>query len=172
MPKYVRLAFVVMAGIFLSAGTASAQNAPVWKKVCADEKKAETCRITQELFVNQKGKDGERQVVGRILGLTVLYATDTKTNKRYPFLSVQLPLGVDLRPGAVLKVDKGEDIPVRYLRCRETGCDVSVQLDSALLKAFQAGNVLHVVFRPWGTAQARGVRASLQGFSKAFKGLR
>lgn len=162
-------AAVLAAVVSMPAG---AQTTPVWKKTCPDAAKEETCRITQQHYLPKKGEDGRQHVAGRLLGLTVLYATDSGTKKRHPYLSVQMPMGVDLRPGAVLKVDNGKDIPVRYLRCTPSGCDASLRLDSGLLDALKAGNDLFVGFRPWGSARTTVVKASLTGFSKAYSSLK
>jgi len=163
------LFFIVPAVSWLFlAMPAHTQQAPVWQKICGNANKAETCRISQQLFISQKGKDGKQKAGGRILGLTVLYAGE----KRAPHLSISLPLGVDLRPGAVLKVDKGKDIPVQYLRCTQAGCDASLKLDDTYLKALKAGNNLLVGFRPWGSGKTTVLKASLTGFSKVFKGLK
>ena len=159
---------IVAIGFFMHA---HAQTGVVWQKLCNDPEKAETCRITQQLYLSQEGEDGKQQTAGRILGLTVLHVTHSKTNKRQPYMSVQMPMGVDLRPGAVLKVDQGKDIPVRYLRCTQAGCDASIHLDPGLLAALKAGNDLFVGFRPWGSDQTTVLKASLKGFSKAYASL-
>ena len=110
--------------------------------------------------------------MGKILGLAVIYVLAPKSKKREPYLSIQMPLGVDLRRGAVLRVDKGKEIPVQYLRCTNSGCDASLKLDSEILKALKAGNGLLVGFLPWGTNKTTVVNASLKGFTKAFKAIK
>ena len=112
--------------------SAGAQSADVWQRVCENGNDAQSCRITQELFVTRTGADGTEQVAGRILGLHVLYAIEEPTGRWLPYLSVQMPMGVDLRPGAVLKVDQGADIPIQYLRCTEAGCDCQHPVATAL----------------------------------------
>ena len=162
---------VTLLVLSVAAVSARAQTANVWERVCADANDARSCRITQELFVTRTGADGTEQVAGRILGLHVLYAVEETTGRRLPYLSVQMPMGVDLRPGAVLKVDQGADIPIQYLRCTEAGCDASIQLQPALLQALQAGKELFVGFRAWGSEETTVLSASLIGFSKAYAAL-
>ena len=149
----------------------AAQEESDWKLICADGLKPETCKITLTLFFSKK-VDGKQKIVGKVLGLTVVYVADAKSKKRQPHLSIQMPLGVDLRRGAVLKVDKGKEIPVRYLRCTNNGCDASLKLDSKFLKALKAGNNLFVGFLPWGGNKNTAVNASLKGFNKAFNTLK
>ncbi|MDA1356100.1 MAG: invasion associated locus B family protein [Proteobacteria bacterium] len=164
-----------LMGVFMSVfghvPAAHAQEAPIWQKVCGDEKKAETCRIVQQHFMN-KVVDGKTQTIGRVVALTVIYVENQKTKKRSPYLSVDMPLGVDLRPGAVLRVDKGAEIPVAYLQCTQAGCAGSLPLTAPILETFTKGVTIKVGFRPWGTEQVSVVEASLKGFSAAFKGIK
>ncbi|WP_135081910.1 invasion associated locus B family protein [Terasakiella sp. SH-1] len=170
MFKILQVVVFAFLAFFLTAE--SYAQAKSWKKVCSDVKKAETCRLTQQLFLSQKNKQGKPQTVGRVLALTVIYAQHHKTKKREPYLSIQMPLGVDLRPGAVLKVDKGADMAVKYLRCTNAGCDASLKLDGKRLKAFKAGNHLFVGFRPWGSTKTTVLKASLAGFSKGIASIK
>ena len=48
---------------------------------------------------------------------------------KVPYLTVPLPLGVDLRPGAVIKVDKEPEIALEYLKCTGNGCIIGRFLD-------------------------------------------
>jgi invasion protein IalB len=150
----------------------AAQKKSSWKLICADGLKRETCRITQTHFVRKKDIQGKQQTGSKILGLTVIYVPNPKSKIREPYLSIQMPLGVDLRRGAALRVDKGKEIPVRYLRCTNSGCDASLKLDSGILKALKAGNGLLVGFLPWGTNKTTVVGATLKGFTKAFKAIK
>ena len=170
MRHLLAIAAILTAGLLFSRGLA-AQEESSWKLICADGLKPETCKITQTLFYSKKIK-GKQKTIGKILGLTVVYAPAPKSKKREPYLSIQMPLGVDLRRGAVLRVDKGKEIPVQYLRCTNSGCDASLKLDSEILKALKAGNGLLVGFLPWGGNKTTAVNASLKGFAKAFEILR
>ena len=162
---------VALLILSVAAVTARAQSPNVWERVCENGNDAQSCRITQELFVTQTGADGTGQMAGRILGLHVLYAVEQTTGRWLPYLSVQMPMGVDLRPGAVLKVDRGVDIPIQYLRCTEAGCDASIQLQPPLLQALKAGKELFVGFRAWGSDETTVLSASLIGFSRAYAAL-
>ena len=150
----------------------AAQKESPWKLICADGLKPETCRITQTRFVRKKDSQGKQQTGGKILGLAVIYVPNLKSKIREPYLSIQMPLGVDLRRGAVLRVDKGKEIPVQFLRCTNSGCDASLKLDSGILKALKAGNGLLVGFLAWGANKTTVVTASLKGFTKAVKAIK
>ena len=170
MRRLYMIAAILTAGLMFPLDLA-AQEESAWKLICADGLKPETCRITQMLFLSKKIR-GKQRAVGKILGLAVIYGLAPKSKKREPYLSIQMPLGVDLRRGAVLRVDKGKEIPVQYLRCTNSGCDASLKLDSKFLKALKAGNGLLVGFLPWGANKITAVNASLKGFTKAFKAIK
>ena len=178
MRRLYMIAAILTAGLMFTLDLAAqvsvdlaAQKKSSWKLICADGLKPETCLITQTRFLSKKIQ-GKQRTGGKILGLAVIYAPAPKSKKREPYMSIQMPLGVDLRRGAVLRVDKGKEIPVQYLRCTKSGCDASLKLDSEILKALKAGNGLLVGFLPWGGNKTTAVNASLKGFAKAFETLR
>ena len=149
-------------------GNAFAQQ-PNWQLRCADEADASTCNMNQELFL-QRTVDGEQQTVGRLLNVTVVYLD--VDGERLPFMSLQMPKGVDLRPGAVMRVDEGPELALEYLRCTNDGCDASTRLTPDLLGQLRAGNTMQVGFRPWGSEQVTVLPVSLIGFTAAFLQLR
>lgn len=176
MRRTLLLLALLIVGLFPSvrAGDAPSDKdppEPVWRKVCADPKKPETCRLKQQLFVTKK-IDGKQKNLGRILGLTVVYAENAKTKKRQPYLGIRLPLGVDLRPGIVIKVDEGKEVPLKYLRCTKAGCEAGTALDKNMLWMLGIGYHFYVGFRPWGGDKTTVLKASLTGFKKAFAELR
>lgn len=144
-------------------------SAPAWRLRCSDTNDASTCSMNQELFL-QQNVDGQQQTVGRLLNLTVVYLNVGE--ERVPFMSLQMPLGVDLRPGAVMRVDEESETALEFLRCTEAGCDSSARVTPELLAQLRAGSVLRVGFRPWGSEQVTAVEASLIGFTAAFGQLR
>jgi len=151
------------------ASTGQDQSAPAWQVRCGNANDARTCTMNQELLL-QRQVDGQQQTVGRLLNLTVLYLD--AGGERVPFLSLQMPLGVDLRPGAVMRVDDGPETPLEFLRCTESGCDASARITPELLQQMRDGTRLRVGFRPWGSEQVTAVDASLIGFTAAFGQLR
>jgi invasion protein IalB len=165
--------FVTLISLCLFGNSQSvAQKPSVWKKVCTDPANPTTCRIRQDLFLQQKNSSGKLKNVGRILRLNVIYSELGKTKKRKPFLSLQLPMGIDLRPGMVLKIDAGNEIQLPFLRCTAAGCDASILLKSKILKNMKGGKEIKVGFRPWGANKVSVVSASLKGFTAAFSAIR
>lgn len=170
--KYTRILCAAFALAVMSYSPAAfAQNAEPWKRICQDETKKESCRIEQQLYLN-KNVDGKKQTVGRVLSLAVLYLAVPQATQRQPYMSILMPLGVDLRVGSKIKVDKGQEISLRFLQCTKAGCAASVALDEKLLAAMKAGNVLRVAFRPWGSKETAVLNASLKGFTKALGSLK
>ena len=161
---------LVFISLSISAQENEAKEEEPWRKVCSEENNLTTCRMVQELFLSQE-VDGEQKTLGRVLGASVLYADETEGGPRVPYLSMKLPLGVDLRSGAVLKVDKDEEISLSFLRCTNQGCDVSLKLESDFVNSLKAGNILYVGFRPWGEEETSVLNVSLIGFTKLFNEL-
>lgn len=159
----------VMTPAKMSQAQSASDEAPSWRLQCADTNDASTCSMNQELFLQQT-VDGELQTVGRLLNLTVVYLD--AGGERVPFMSLQMPLGVDLRPGGVMRVDEEGETSLEFLRCTEAGCDASARVTPELLAQLRAGSVLRVGFRPWGSEQVTAVEASLVGFTAAFAQLR
>ena len=137
-----------------------------WKKRCTDIEADNICEIIQEVFL-RKNIDGEKRTIGRLLRLSVSFEAPGHMGG-VPYFSIQLPLGVDLRPGVVIKVDAGLEIPLRYLRCTANGCRVGRVLDDELLLALHQGTKLFVGFRPWGGSLTNVIPASLEGFDQSF----
>ena len=173
----MRMRFSGLAWVGLTAAAmvcflppAAAQQAPAspWSVVCAEANNPQTCRIQQNLFV-EKTVQGKQERVGQLLSLTVLYAGETT---RSTFLVIRLPLGVDLRPGMVLRIDTGDEITAPYLRCTKDGCAVQVPLTAQLVALMKKGLKLQVGFRPFGSSKTVVVDASLTGFTKAFGQIR
>ncbi len=159
-------ALVTFAGPFQGTARAAEHAAP-WAVVCADAKNAETCRMEQTLFVDQ-AEEGQPKKLGKVLSITVLYVGKMA---RRPLLVMKLPLGVDLRPGMVLRVDKNEEIKAPYLRCTNAGCEVQVALTAALVAQLKWGLKLRVGIRPFGSSKTVVIDASLKGFGRAYKRL-
>lgn len=159
--------FMVPAGLLQAQSNSAAQ--PNWVLRCADKNDASTCNMNQKVFL-QRTVDGEQKTVGQLLNITIVYLDNG--GKRVPFMSIQTPKGVDLRPGAVMRVDEGTEVSLQYLQCNDNGCDTSARVTPALLAQMRAGNTLTVGFRAWGSEQVTAVPASLVGFTAAFEKLR
>ena len=138
-----------------------------WVRECQDENDPKSCRIIQNLFL-EKDVDGQKQRVGRILQIIVLYASNPGTGQRELHISMNLPLGVDLRPGAVVRIDEGVEFQLPFLQCVNEGCAVSRLIDEDLLNQLLLGTQLKVGFRAWGSEKVTIIPGSLIGFTSAF----
>ena len=159
-------ALVGFAGSFQGAARAAEDEAP-WAVVCADTNNARTCRMEQTLFLDQT-VEGQQKRLGQLLSITVLYVGE---EARRPLLVMRLPLGVDLRPGMVLRVDNHEEIKAPYLRCTNAGCEVQVELTAELVAQLKKGLKLQVGVRPFGSLKTVVIDVSLKGFTRAFNRL-
>ncbi len=159
---------VLLIGLTINKLVAQ-ESTTVWKRVCSETAQNPSCWMEQQLFLNQKDKEGNDVVAGRILKLTVVFLQQAPDGKSEPYLSLQMPLGVDLRPGAVLRVDQNEEIKLSYLRCTQSGCESSVKLSPELLESLKIGGQMTVGFRPWGHQNTVAVQASLSGFQKVYE---
>ena len=147
---------------------ASSASTP-WTKICKDEKNAASCSMVQQQFL-MKTVDGKEQKAGRVLQITIVYTQVAK--KRVPVISLQLPLGVDLRSGVVVKIDKGKEFNIPYLQCRSFGCDVSIGINTQLLARLKKGSDMVVGFVAWGSAKTSLMKVSLKGFTKVYNQLK
>ncbi len=137
-----------------------------WAVTCQDPQDKSSCFMFQELSVVQQDKDGN-DANRRAVRIVVIH-TKNGDKDRQPFLSVRVPLGVDLRPGAVFKVDDLEEKNTQYLRCLTDGCDFSYVMTDTLIKSMKAGNIFSIGIRPWGVENVMVFESSLRGFSKAY----
>ena len=151
-----------------SAGTArAAEDEAPWAVICADADNAETCRMEQIRFVDQT-VEGQPKRRGKLLSITVLYVGE---EARRPLLLMKLPLGLDLRPGMVLRVDNHAEVTAPYLRCTNAGCEVQVELTAELVAQLKNGLKLQVGVLPFGSSKTVVIGASLKGFTRAFNSL-
>jgi len=140
-----------------------------WRRSCTDTSDPNSCRIIQEVFL-QRDVGGTMETLGRILKISIspFGNRDAQHSREIPYLTIHLPLGVDLRPGAVIRIDKRPEIPLPYLKCTADGCTVGRVLDNGLLQAMKEGRRIFVGFRPWGGTKPNIIPASLNGFATTF----
>lgn len=173
-----KLKTVFLAALFSVAAinAAHAADEVLWQQVCDNEKDNKTCRMVQQLSVHKKGEDGKDVNLGPVLTAHIFYANvtnaESKKQERLPVMVMQMPLGVDLRAGAVMKVDDGAEKQLDFAQCTRAGCETVVPLADALLKEMRAGKNLVVGFRPLGVNKVSALQVSLNGFSSAFKKLK
>ncbi len=156
--------------LFLFMRSDANANKHGWKTLCAEESKPETCRINHRIVAQQE-VDGTTTPIGNLLNLNVLYVQEQPSGTRVPYMSLQLPLGLDLRPGAVLRIDETEEIKLQYLQCTVNGCETSLRLSPALIDQLKRGKHIFIGVRPWGTETTTVITVSLLGFTASFEAL-
>lgn len=133
-----------------------------WALVCSEaEPKAGKCQIVQALDVKQESGEAKRLLqasVGRLEG-----------GKLY--LHLTLPLGVDLRPGAVVRVGEGEQVNIPFTTCLANGCQALVAMPDLLVHDFRKRAAATIGFRPWNSQKTAQVQLSLKGFAQALTAL-
>jgi invasion protein IalB len=106
-------------------------------------------------------------------GQTVLaIAVGDVPNNDNPGMLIILPLGIELPPGAALKIGQGDDVPAQIRRCMRHGCEVELLLEPAILARLKAGteaNVLFQIVGDQGQPRTVGVPFSLLGFTAALE---
>ena len=170
-----KIALVLLLTLILFPRSVQAQEpglavTEVWSVQCVVEDDPSSCSMNQQQHL-QTEVDGEQKIVGRLINATVLYAEDPITGTRDPHISIDLPLGVSLAPGAAIKVDDGQQLNWPYLQCTNAGCAISNKLDDELLSALKRGQELLVAYRAWGAEKNSLIRVPLKGFTKAFNSI-
>ena len=140
-----------------------------WTKVCTDEKNDASCFIVLHQYLMKK-VGGKEQKAGRVLQVTIKFTQAAK--KRVPVISLQLPLGVNLQSGVVVKIDKNKEFNLPYLQCRKFGCDVSTKINTQLLTRLKKGSNMMVGFVAWGNTKTSLMKVPLKGFTKIYKQLK
>lgn len=111
----------------------------------------------------QVSNDKGQQIVEILLGYE-------PAEKRYP-LRVELPLGIVLPPGVMLKVDEATEFPnLVVTRCVTSGCLVELYVSEEMLTALRKGTKGAFVVRT-ADGKAAALVFSLSGFSAAVEEL-
>jgi invasion protein IalB len=110
----------------------------------------------------QQRQDEQGQIV-------LFIAVGKLPNTDNPGMLIILPLGIELPPGAALKVDEGEEVPAQIRRCVRAGCEVELLLEPAILARLKGGTEANVLFQIADEQGRRtvGVPFSLLGFTAA-----
>ncbi len=157
-----RLIWGILATLLLPVVAAQAQDVETktfkdWVVRCVATNKP-PCTAHQQIS-NDKGQ----QIVSLLIGYN-------PEEKRYP-LRVELPLGIVLPPGVLLKVDEAAEFPgLVVTRCLGSGCLVEMLASEEMLTAMRKGTKGAFVVR---TADGKAVALvfSLVGFSAALEDL-
>ncbi len=141
----------LLAAAILMSQAVQAETIGDWQVGC----RGEQCQALQQLFT------GEGEKRSRILSASLSKIKDQLV------LQLVLPLGVDLRPGIVIRIDESEEQRLGYTTCVADGCVVLTPLNDTLYAGMKAGKTMKVGFRPFNSEQTLVVEVSLSGFTKA-----
>ncbi len=87
-------------------------------------------------------------------------------------LRALLPLGVELKKGAALVIDKGAPWTLPFLTCWRRGCAAELMLSASLERRLRAGRVLTVTVTGLTVAKPVRFQFSLKGLNRALRRLR
>ncbi len=140
-------------GLFVAPGLVAAEDQVFgdWRVEC----KQPQCHASQQLYV------GEGDKRSRVLAASVMKVKDQRV------LQLVFPLGVDLRPGIVIRIDDSREQHFSFTTCVSDGCVALLPLNSELYAGMKAGKVMKAGFRPFTSEQTLVAELSLSGFTKA-----
>ncbi len=98
-----------------------------------------------------------------VMSVTIAYLPDADDAAAV----FRLPLGIFLPAGAVVEVDKTDQIRLVIQRCDQRGCWAPLKLDGKTIKLFKKGREARVGFKDTN-GKTIAVPLSLQGFTAGF----
>jgi invasion protein IalB len=115
-------------------------TSPGWAARCTSASRDAPleCAIEQTAVLTKTGQ--------LVVLINIRVPSDTHT----PVALVQLPLGINLPPGAKLQVDDGKAVDLQIQTCENRGCYASTPLAADLLAALRSGKQLKVSFQNMG----------------------
>lgn len=156
-----------LVAVFLLTAAAQAQQATEapnvetttevfgdWTLVCL-ESTPRACRMVQRLDVENEAGGG------RLLEVTLL------RNQQGVLIALELPFGLDLRPGVALQFDENDEITLPFSTCYPSGCQVIAVLAPEHLAQFRAGSLMRVGFRGLGQEETLVAEVSSNGSNRA-----
>jgi len=140
-------------GLFLAAAGAGAQQnwnkLNAWRLVC-DQQGA--CQIRNSV---RRG--------GKAISHIHIYRVG-----KAEILEYRVPLGVDLRKGVALRIDRRQRFATQMLNCKADGCVGFASVTTALLKAMASGEELDLVYRDYDTDREIAITYNLLGFTRSY----
>ena len=163
LTKILLLTFLFLAPINLSAEIGTKK----WSKLCAEAKK--TCLIAIKVDVTIKSESESKK---QTLGTAFIRLGSTAEKKKFPILSVNLPLNSELNKKPLVQIDKKSIANLSYKFCNnKIGCNTSVGINDKTIKTFKAGKTLNVIFGVYGAKKNMTISFPLKGFTKAYNDL-
>lgn len=121
-----------------------------WQVACTPEK---VCQMTYE---NLQGDAVRSKILIYRVGDAII-------------LEYTIPLGIDIRRGVNLVVDRTQSIPTDILTCRANGCVGFQVISNRLLQTLAAGSELDVAYVSADTNRDLRETFSLVGFTRSFQ---
>ena len=138
----------------LWAGASSAQqdwsSLNQWQVACTPEG---ACQMTYE---NRRGDKVRSKILIYRVGDAII-------------LEYTIPLGIDIRRGVNLVIDRRQSIPTDILTCRLDGCVGFQVINNRTLQSLAAGSELDVAYVSADTNQNLRETFSLVGFTRSFQ---
>jgi len=130
-----------------------------WTKVCSKEPNGakELCRTTRDF-----GQAADQPP-------TLLVAVDQMTGDDKRIIRFLLPVGLLLRPGFRLILDKVDPIDGKFSICFPTGCFAEAELNTAALNALKKSSLASVIVRNQGNNEVT-FNVPMKDFAAAFDG--
>ncbi|MDQ0534953.1 invasion associated locus B family protein [Azospirillum picis] len=136
-----------------------------WQSECetpADGKPR--CFVSQTRVV----QDQQSGQPTRLLKVSVGYlAPDGK-----PVMVAILPLGIDLRAGAALRIDDGAPLALALQQCLQEGCIANMALDDKALNALRKSKGAQILLRPYNGQQTVAIPVSTKGITDGLAALK
>jgi len=130
-----------------------------WTKVCSKDPNGakELCRTTRDF-----GQAADQPP-------TLLVAVDQMSGEDKRIVRFLLPVGLLLRPGFRLILDKVDPIDGKFSICFPTGCFAEAELNTAALSALKKSAIASVIVRNQGNAEVT-FNVPMKDFAAAFDG--
>jgi invasion protein IalB len=130
-----------------------------WTTACeVNAASQRVCNIFQRIAAKESGKSVLHVAVAR------------PASAKRPVAIFNLPLGVALQPGVMIKIDASEASRLPFSICTKDGCRAAVQMTGEMVEDLKRGKQLVLTFAG-PNAKAYKVPVSLAGFTKAYDNL-
>lgn len=121
-----------------------------WNVACTPED------VCQMIYENRQGSEVRSKILIYRVGDAII-------------LEYTIPLGIDIRRGVKLVVDRSQSTPTDILTCRATGCVGFQVVGNRLLQTLAAGSELDVAYVSADTNRDMRETFSLVGFTRSFQ---
>ena len=154
-----------LAGLLLAAPALGAPAAPAapaapsqetigkWTVICVSVPSPQPCEMTQGVDLKENGQ--------RLLTISFVYVP----SRDQSWVVMQVPLGVSINEGLVLKTDAFTSPKLPYHQCSQGGCIVQVPIDKQTLQTL--GTTANAVVKIADSTRSYDLKLDLDGFAKA-----